>query len=281
MVDLADAASVLHEARRRAGLTQAELGRRAGVTQSVVSAYESGRRQPSLPVLLRLLRASGHVLDASLVAAEPAGLSGPLGRRVWQHRHRITAVAASHGVRRVRVFGSVARGTETPGSDVDLLVDLPEGMGLFALGPPAPRPGGERGRPHRPGAGRRPPTGRALERRDRSGDPVSRHTRQRLLDVLAALDAIDDHIRRGELSDGLVFDAVRVRLIEIGEAVKGLPADELATEPQLPWSEIARMRDHLAHRYFDTTHAIIAATVRDDLPELRRAIERLVDVAAD
>jgi uncharacterized protein with HEPN domain len=110
---------------------------------------------------------------------------------------------------------------------------------------------------------------------------VSRHTRQRLLDVLAALDAIDDHIRRGELSDGLVFDAVRVRPIEIGEAVKGLPADVLATEPQLPWSEIARMRDHLAHRYFDTTHAIIAATVRDDLPELRRAIERLVDVAAD
>ena len=55
----------------------------------------------------------------------------------------------------------------------------------------------------------------------------------------------------------------------------------LATEPQLPWSEIARMRDQLAHRYFDPTHAIIAAAVRDDLPELRRAIERLVDVAAD
>jgi len=34
----------------------------------------------------------------------------------------------------VRVFGSVARGTETRGSDVDLLVDLPEDMGLFALG---------------------------------------------------------------------------------------------------------------------------------------------------
>jgi uncharacterized protein with HEPN domain len=110
---------------------------------------------------------------------------------------------------------------------------------------------------------------------------VSRHTRQRLLDVLAALDAIDDHIGRGELSDGLVFDAVRVRLIEIGEAVKGLPAEVLATEPRLPWSEIARMRDHLAHRYFDTTHAIITATVRDDLPELRRAIGRLLEVAGD
>jgi hypothetical protein len=36
-----------------------------------------------------------------------------------------------------------------------------------------------------------------------------------------------------------------------------------------------------AHRCFDTTHAIIAATVRDDLPELRRAIGRLLEVAGD
>ena len=99
--------------------------------------------------------------------------------------------------------------------------------------------------------------------------------------MLAALDAIDDHVGRGELSDGLVFDAVRVRLIEIGEAVKGLPTEVLATGSRLPWSEIARMRDHLAHRCFDTTHAIIAATVRDDLPELRRAIGRLLEVAGD
>lgn len=110
---------------------------------------------------------------------------------------------------------------------------------------------------------------------------MSRQTRQRLLDVLAALEPIDDHVSRGELSDGLVFDAVRVRLIEIGEAVKGLPAEVLATEPQLPWSEIARMRDQLAHRYFDTTHAIVAATVREDLPELRQAIGRLLPIAGD
>ena len=106
---------------------------------------------------------------------------------------------------------------------------------------------------------------------------MSRHARQRLLDVRAALDAIDAHIRRGDLSDGLVFDAVRVRLIEIGEAVKALPDEVLAGEVDLPWSEIARMRDHLAHRYFDTTHSIVAATVSQDLPELRRAIHRLLE----
>jgi len=105
---------------------------------------------------------------------------------------------------------------------------------------------------------------------------VSRHDRQRLEDALAAIDAIRAHLTRGDLSDGLVFDAVRVRLIEIGEAVKALPAELLAAEPDLPWAQIAGMRDRLAHRYFDTSHAILAATVERDLPELERATRALL-----
>ena len=110
---------------------------------------------------------------------------------------------------------------------------------------------------------------------------MTRHHRQRLLDVQAALDAIAAHVGRGDLSDGLIFDAVRVRLIEIGEAVKALPSELLKSEPDLPWAEIARMRDQLAHRYFDTTHAIVASTVIHDLPILRQAIARLLDLAAE
>ena len=106
---------------------------------------------------------------------------------------------------------------------------------------------------------------------------MSRHDRQRLEDTLAAIDAIRAHLTRGELSDSLVFDAVRVRLIEIGEAVKALPADLLANEPDLPWAQIAGMRDRLAHRYFDTSHAIVAATVEHDVPELERATRSLLD----
>ena len=105
---------------------------------------------------------------------------------------------------------------------------------------------------------------------------MTRHHRQRLLDIQAALDAIDAHVSRGDVSDGLIFDAVRVRLIEIGEAVKALPSELLNSEPELPWTEIARMRDQLAHRYFDTTHAIVASTVTQDLPHLKQALERLL-----
>jgi uncharacterized protein with HEPN domain len=104
---------------------------------------------------------------------------------------------------------------------------------------------------------------------------VTYRDQQRLDDILAAIEAIRSHLRRGDLHDGLVFDAVRIRLLEIGEAVNAISGDLLAAEPGIPWSDIARMRDHLAHRSFDTTHAILEATVTNDLPELEAAVSRL------
>jgi transcriptional regulator with XRE-family HTH domain len=54
--------SLIREARERAGLTQAELAARSGVAQSTISAYESGRRDPGLKVLSKLLDAAGFRL---------------------------------------------------------------------------------------------------------------------------------------------------------------------------------------------------------------------------
>jgi uncharacterized protein with HEPN domain len=90
---------------------------------------------------------------------------------------------------------------------------------------------------------------------------VTYRDHQRVTDILSAIDAIRSHLTRGDLSDGLVFDAVRIRLLEIGEAVKALPDDVLLSEPDIPWRQIARMRDHLAHRYFDTLLGSIPGTV--------------------
>ena len=96
-----------------------------------------------------------------------------------------------------------------------------------------------------------------------------------LADIQAAISAIRSHCERGSLSEGLVFDAVRMRLVEIGEATKGLSPAVTEREPSIPWREIARMRGHLAHRYFDTTHAIVAHTVEQDLVLLAAAVEKL------
>lgn len=106
---------------------------------------------------------------------------------------------------------------------------------------------------------------------------MSRHDEERLRDVLDAAAAIGEHLTRGDLDDGLVFDAVRLRLIEIGEAVKGVSGDLLALDPGVPWVDVARMRDHLTHRYFDTSHAIVRATVVTDVPLLVSAVKRLLD----
>jgi uncharacterized protein with HEPN domain len=83
------------------------------------------------------------------------------------------------------------------------------------------------------------------------------------------------------LADVLVFDAVRVRLIEIGEAVRAIDPAVLAAVPDVPWQDVAGMRNHLAHRYFDTDHAIVAATVEHDLPPLVAAARRLLDAIDD
>ncbi len=44
----------------------------------------------------------------------------------------INAACRQYGARRIRVFGSVARGEERPDSDIDFLVDFPRGYDLFA-----------------------------------------------------------------------------------------------------------------------------------------------------
>jgi len=104
---------------------------------------------------------------------------------------------------------------------------------------------------------------------------MSRRDLERLADIRDAVAAIRAHVARGDLADGLIFDAVRVRLIEIGEAIKSLPAALLETEPEIPWADVAGMRDRLAHRYFDTEHSIVASTVAHDLGPLEAAVTRL------
>jgi transcriptional regulator with XRE-family HTH domain len=61
--------NLVKEARRRAGLTQADLARRAGVPKSTVGRIETGARVPSTEMVERLVRAAG--LDVSVSLSEP------------------------------------------------------------------------------------------------------------------------------------------------------------------------------------------------------------------
>lgn len=67
MIRSLDAARVVHEARSRAGLSQRELARRAGTSQSVVARIEGGQTKPSSETLVRLVDAAGFEVHTVLV----------------------------------------------------------------------------------------------------------------------------------------------------------------------------------------------------------------------
>ena len=125
---------LIREARNRAGLSQAQLAARAETSQSAIARYEVGAATPTLATLERILAASGVTLVLG-------GLSQRRPRRrlskglalLGRSRDRLQKAARRHGVRDIRVFGSIARGEDTAESDIDLLVELDPGRTLLDL----------------------------------------------------------------------------------------------------------------------------------------------------
>ncbi len=89
MLDQVTPAELLRAVRRRRGLTQAELARRAGTSQPVVSAYEHGRRDPTVGTLARLVAAGGERL---LLSAGPAMADLPPPTTPEEHGERLLDV---------------------------------------------------------------------------------------------------------------------------------------------------------------------------------------------
>ena len=82
-------AQVIRAVRRRHGLTQAELARRAGTSQPVISAYEHGRRDPTTETLRKLVEAGGEQLR---IDAAPHPSDGPPPSDVLEHARRLLDV---------------------------------------------------------------------------------------------------------------------------------------------------------------------------------------------
>lgn len=107
----------LRRRREMAGLSQRALAVRAQVPQPNIAAYESGRRSASSETARRL----------------NAALKIPTMERVRSAREIIIASALERHLRNIRVFGSVARGSASAGSDVDLLVEPGPDASTFDL----------------------------------------------------------------------------------------------------------------------------------------------------
>lgn len=104
--------SLVREARKRAGLTQAALAQRAGVPQSTVARVESGARTPSTDLVERLVRAAGYEIRVGLGEPDPetTALFERTLRRSPQERLADAARAARFVLRGRRALEGRGRG---------------------------------------------------------------------------------------------------------------------------------------------------------------------------
>ncbi len=100
---------------------------------------------------------------------------------------------------------------------------------------------------------------------------MRRSDRERLEDLAEAIAAIHAHLATRISSDErLKRDAILYNLVIVGEAVKGLGDETKARHPDIPWKQIAGLRDLLTHEYF-----------RIDMDEIEKVVERDLAPLAD
>ena len=120
-------AAELAAVMERDGVSRAELARRMHTSRSTVGrVLDPADESVTLATLSRAAAALGREPAVSLAPERPSVL-------LERHRVELRRIAEENGLKNVVVFGSVARGQDTPESDLDLVADIPEGLDLFAV----------------------------------------------------------------------------------------------------------------------------------------------------
>ena len=77
------------------------------------------------------------------------------------------------------------------------------------------------------------------------------------------------------------LNAICMNLIALGEAVKGLDkqthGELLPRYPEVYWSGVMRMREKIAHHYFEIDTDVVFRTVQEDVPQMKDVIDRMID----
>ena len=89
------------------------------------------------------------------------------------------------------------------------------------------------------------------------------------------LDYISGKDREAFVADQLTQDAVVRQLEVIGEATKRVSKELRSRNPDIPWTDMAGMRDVLIHDYIDVDLGVVWKTISEDIPNLKALILKL------
>lgn len=106
--------------------------------------------------------------------------------------------------------------------------------------------------------------------------------RSLLADVIERIDAatraearLKTAEREGDLElVSIAIDAISYDTVVIGEAVKQFDSSLFERNPHIPWSDIAKMRDRLAHHYYKIDSTVVRETIGQPMQELLEVCEQ-------